>query len=99
MSPNCYAFFIFFVTIRGQSLYLRMVQKYTISEIKNNNNFLGRLPPDPTKEKSTNAEDMARFFIEFKNLVLSECDDRMEAEKQDQFKIKNAVKEQMMEDG
>ena len=61
--------------------------------------FLGRLPPDPTKEKSTNTEDMAKFFMEFKDFVLSDCDDRMDAETQEQLKIKSAVKEQMMEDG
>lgn len=37
--------------------------------------------------------------MEFKDFVLSDCDDRMDAETQEQLKIKSAVKEQMMEDG
>ena len=34
-------------------------------------NLSGRLPPDPTKEKTDNVQDMAKFMMEFKGIVVA----------------------------
>jgi len=57
-----------------------------------------RMPPDPLKEKDTNVEDMARFVLEFKDLITAECFEKIDAENQERERVKSIVHEQMMED-
>merc|ERR1712227_334840 len=56
------------------------------------------MPPDPLKEKDTNVEDMARFVLEFKDLITAECFEKIDAENQERERVKSIVHEQMMED-
>ena len=56
--------------------------------------------PLPMQSKiSKNSRNLFKFIMEFKNLVQSDCFDRMDAENHERAKIKSIVREQMMEDG
>ena len=52
----------------------------------------GRMPPDPLKEKDTNVEDMARFVLEFKDLITAECFEKIDAENQERERVKTIGK-------
>lgn len=50
------------------------------------------MPPDPLKEKDTNVEDMARFVLEFKDLITAECFEKIDAENQERERVKSIGK-------
>ena len=54
--------------------------------------FIGRLPPDPLKENDTNVEDMAKFVLEFKDLMTAECFEKIDAENQERDRVKSLGK-------
>ena len=56
----------------------------------------GRMPPDPLKEKDTNVEDMARFVLEFKDLITAECFEKIDAENQERERVKSIGKSYKM---
>lgn len=50
------------------------------------------MPPDPLKEKDTNVENMARFVLEFKDLITAECFEKIDAENQERDRVKTIGK-------
>ena len=58
----------------------------------------GRMPPDPLRQKIDEAQQMGAFFEEFKDFMLADQFDRIEAERKEETKRRGEVVEQMLAD-
>ena len=76
------------------------VTKYAYLDTGNRpeHEMTGRMPPDPLRQKIDEAQQMGAFFDEFKDLMLADQFDRIEAERKEETKRRGEVVEQMLAD-